>query len=460
MHASLGRSLIAAIWAVALAAAMQPTPAQQAPGSESFIVEDTSEGAEPAQDELPADEPVAGKQTAGEPDTEEAPSVSESPPSESDMDEPAAPELSNSVGITADSVAEVGSAPVTADTNAPKDAGCILERDTLDGVVEETYAPVHDEGTTIQVVNMPEAPPAREERSMRDYTVYPRFSAGLRLSYFHYSELFPADELIEFVQRHNSDIVRFVGWPKSDEHGVCEGIELEFVQPIPGTPLFLRPKLGAALGIMHTYDGSLQGERDSTPDTLIVTYEPYVDRKNNFFLHGGAHIGGGYFGDAVTALAFTGFDLHWWSRTFATSYFEEYYYWVNIPLGLLVDVALPGGWAIGFEPQVAFMLAGRMRAVLDFRGPFNRVSEFPPFELSYGVPFKKRYSFGFKASVRKRLSPLLSLRVVPSFEYYHFERSNVQQQYYSEGIAVVYEPASRTFTGGLGLDVMFHRRDW
>jgi len=425
---------IAAGIATSFAALAHPTRAQE-PGEESFIIEDTTGHAETA-------EPKTAEPKTTEPKTTE-PKTTETDTTDTGLAETETP------GTQA------------TEAEQPEETGYILEEQSLDSTVEETYVPASETTETTETTETAEtaetAAPKTEKprsgwRSMKRYDPHRWFSAGLRLSYFHYAEIFPTDEVWEFLEHDafGNEIDSIIGWPKSTEHGVCEGFELEMMQQIPGTPLFIRPRIGAALGLMHTYDGSTQAITDSIPGTAI--YLPITDRKNNFFAQGAFHIGGGYLSQGITVLLFSGLHLRWWSRTFRGSSEEEYYYWADMPVGLILDVGLPKGWGISFEPQLAFMLGGRMQIAID--GP-----DIPSVRLSDNIAFLDRNSFRIAAAVRKRLAPLISLRLSPYFEYYHFEKSNEARLLEPTGAEwIFYEPASRTFIGGIGLDVRFHRK--
>jgi hypothetical protein len=71
--------------------------------------------------------------------------------------------------------------------------------------------------------------------------------------------------------------------------------------------------------------------------------------------------------------------------------------------------------------------------------------------------FGERLSYAVSLSVQVRVAPALSLRLAPWFEYYHFEKSNVD--YIDNDPALpFFEPASRTIWGGLAIDFVVHRR--
>ncbi|MBD3243465.1 MAG: hypothetical protein GF331_22940 [Chitinivibrionales bacterium] len=297
-------------------------------------------------------------------------------------------------------------------------------------------------------------------RSSRDD--YTGFSVGLRLGYFYYAEQFPRDEARELL-----GIEKVEGQPKSSEYGLCEGLELDLVQRIAGTPLFVRPRLSAFLGLMHQYDGSTQSSRVEGSDTIAV-YEPYEMKKNNFFLRAGIEFGGGHFGRALAVTGFTGVDVRLWSRALSRQE-TEYYSWYNLPVGLALYVNVPNEWRLGLEARAYFMIYGQMHYTFDSPGPFGSDPiEAPPVRLSDEISFGRRVSVRIEVPIQKRLGNAVSLRFYPYFEYYSFGRSNVDSMtidgdYFYDmepGIhkGAFYEPASDTYNGGLSVDLVIHFR--
>lgn len=334
-------------------------------------------------------------------------------------------------------------------------------------------APATDAGT-IEVVEEQDEPkpvvlplPPEKETKLRtgrsSRTDYAGISIGLRLAYFAYNELFPMEETLEFL-----GVDRIQGQPKSSEFGLCEGLELDLMGRIPGSPMFIRPRLSGFLGIMHRYDGSTQADVQVIGGDTVAVYEPAEMRKNNYFLRGSLELGGGHFGKKGAITVFTGIDARLWSRTFSRQE-KEYYYWCNLPLGLAMHANNNKGWRFGLEMRAFFMIGGAMHYVYDQPGLFSTSPiEAPPVYLSNEIPFARRFSWRVELPIQKRLGNALSLRFYPYFEYYHFGRSNIDTMTidpdylysYEPGSNLVpfYEPASDTYIGGLSLDLMLHFR--
>ncbi len=288
---------------------------------------------------------------------------------------------------------------------------------------------------------------------------------GPRLAYYYYYERFPAAE------RALTEPVGYPveGEPKSSEHGICEGLQLEYLAALPGDVVFLRPRLGGYLGLLHKYDGSTQGQLVEdwwTGDTSLV-YEPVESRKSNFFLWGALDIGAGYLSPAWGIALWSGIELRLWSRHLdMLGRAKEYYYWASAPVGVLAYVDVSPKVRLGADAAATFFLAGNMAISEGGMGPSPSGIDWPAVHMSDSVSAAERLGVRVALPVQVRTGTALSLRITPWFEYYHFEKSNLDSviaydDYYypPRRVSVVfYEPASRSFWWGLALDFVVHRR--
>lgn len=217
------------------------------------------------------------------------------------------------------------------------------------------------------------------------------------------------------------------------------------------------------LGLFHTYDGSSQADTFSTPDgTVVARYEPIEDRKSNFFFHGGFDIGAGALKRNFGIAGYSGLELRLWKRAFRGS-MSEYYYWANLPLGIIAYVNAGPSVRFGIDARIAFMLGGDMQ--ISF-GRLERQYDvtIPAVALSENQDFGKRYSGRVALPVEFMTRPTLSIRLTPWFEAYAFGKSNidtlsVRDEYgYEEMAGPFYEPASETFWGGIEVMFVIHRR--
>ncbi len=466
MHAHTTRRLAAV--AVTLFVGAQITMGQ-AEGTleESYIVEDTGSAA--GQQAHASDEPAAGDssaETGGAIREVDGPAEAEGVRQTQGPHEVDGPrEVGESGGSTdhddGDEPPRVRPAPRQPVTKPLRPAEPV-ERSPDAGTIEVVETERQGEKPAVLPLAPEKASKIKTGRSARDD--YAGISIGLRLGYFAYNEIFPEDETLEFL-----GVDRVEGVPKSSEYGLCEGLELDLMGRIPGSPMFVRPRLSGYLGIMHRYDGSTQADiREDVNGDTVAVYEPAQMRKNNYFLRGSVELGGGHFGRKGALTIFTGLDMRLWSRTFSRQE-KEYYYWLNLPLGLAMHLNGNNGWRYGLETRVFFMAYGAMQYVYDTPGMFSTSPiDAPAVELSNEIPFGRRVSVRIEVPIQKRVGNALSLRFYPYFEYYHFGRSNVDTMridqdydYYSEpGYDVVpfYEPASHTYVGGLSVDLVIHFR--
>jgi len=277
-------------------------------------------------------------------------------------------------------------------------------------------------------------------------------AVGLRLSYFYYHELFPLQEVIE-----DFGVDRIDGEPKSAEHGLCEGLYLEMVRRLPHAEVFVRPKLGAFLGLLHQYDGSTQAEIWNDSGEWVAEFRPADGVKNNYFLNLGMDIGTGLLRPVRGLALWTGISGSLWKRSLWGD--AEYYYWFDLPLGVWGYTSAGSRWLLGLEVSVDFMLGGWMKIFLGAE-PGEQAPDIPAVRLSDGVPFGRRASLNVALPFEVRAGRTAGVRFVPWFEYYHFEKSNeecLDGDCGQAGGRWFYEPASRTFIWGLGTDIVIHR---
>jgi len=246
---------------------------------------------------------------------------------------------------------------------------------------------------------------------------------------------------------------------------VVEPVDARGRRPVRPDVVFLRPKLSAFLGLRHTYDGSTQGlPRISGSDTFAV-YLPLESHKNNYYLNGALDVGGGLLKDAWGAALWSGIDLRLWSRHLDVG-FKEYYYWMNVPIGLLACVDVSPHARLGIESNITLFVGVYMHAV-DSSGPGRNSSapDYPAVHLGDSMSSQERIGFAVSLPMQFRVAPAMSLRLKPWFEFYHFEKSNVDSvmtyggDMYSEPeYQWFYEPASKSYWWGLAIDFVIHRR--
>jgi hypothetical protein len=303
----------------------------------------------------------------------------------------------------------------------------------------------------------PVAAPARAPGKVVLRDGYSGLGIGLRLAWFHYNEILPIDELLDLLGASAIE-----GTPKSTEYGALEGLEFEYTARMKNPVMFVRSRLGVYLGLLNHYDGSTQAQAPTTPGDSVWTVDPVEVTKNNYFFKGALEIGAGRFDETFSVTGFTGIDARLWSRTFPGP-MVEYYYWVNLPVGVGVSFSPPGGWQVGIDARLYFMLAGEMQYRREEPGPRGIVyATAPAVELSYNAAFGERISYRVDIPITKRVGSTVSLRLCPVFEYYHFGKSNYARmiEYDEYGNAVqtasFVEPASDTYWWTLNFDVLVH----
>lgn len=330
---------------------------------------------------------------------------------------------------------------------------CAFPADAQDSFITEDTTVAPDPPAAVVPVEPGDTPPERTppRRFRRDG--YSGLGIGLRLGYFHYDEILPEGEVLRLLEADSLD-----GTPKSTEHGLLEGLEVNCRLRIPKTPLFGRAYGGAYLGLLNKYDGSTQAELN--PSDSVHYVDPLEFRKTNSFFRIGLEAGAGYFGKGGAALLFVGIDGRLWNRSFPGVEVEKYY-WTNLVFGLELLRSTPRNWQLGAVSRLYFMVKGAMQYEAERRGIAGApLVDAPAVELSHYVPFWRRTSFRLEFPARKRFTDRLSLRMYPWFEYYHFGKSETQvmTNLTDATQATFLEPASDTYRWGLNLDVLLHFR--
>jgi hypothetical protein len=291
-------------------------------------------------------------------------------------------------------------------------------------------------------------------------------SFGLSLDYLYYNEDIDLnDEIRSFTDRFGRP-PQFFGAPKSTEYGFALGLHGRAAFYSLENKLFLRPRAALLLGFGNTYDGSLQGQPvlNSTGDTIGLGYAPYKFTKNNFFLHAACDLGYSFPYFKFPFVIYTGLDFKLWYRDLIDNqgvlYYttnvanSETYYWLGVPLGVLVTRPVSQKLVLGMDASVTVMLAGGMSVAMT-------AADGSPLKYP-GVALGNRASLKAELFVQKKVDDRLSMRFAPYFLWYAFGKSNTETASSGGGASdnqTFFEPPSNSFLAGFILtwDVLWKR---
>lgn len=248
-------------------------------------------------------------------------------------------------------------------------------------------------------------------------------ATGSSLSWLYYKEHPDINPIIR--QFRNLYLIQpsIIGTPKSNEYGAVMGFNLDIARFVQKPHLFVRSRFALLLGIANTYDGSLQPVADTAGGTGSIVFTPKTEQKNNIFICGGIDVGPAFADAKCPWTAYTGLDLKVWYRDMTSSSEQsaggsssELYYWLSVPLGMIITKPVSPRLLLGCEPRVDFMFYGRMQASEsdENTGSVN----FPALTLG------NRASFRVDAFLQTRLGSTVSLRFGPYVMLYGFAQSN------------------------------------
>lgn len=272
-------------------------------------------------------------------------------------------------------------------------------------------------------------------------------SVGPMLMFVYYDEKFPPEDLIEMY-----GISKTVGEPKSTEYGSNLGVRVSY-RRVFDNGLLIYPKIKLLLGPDTQYDGSTQGEPVVDPmsgDTVAYEFEPAEMKKDNLFVNGTVGLGYMFRPDNINIGLTVGVDARFWNRDLSGG-IRELYYWINVPVSLIIENAPIKGWQFGSEITGLFMVAGAM----DIRFPriYNAFSDVTYPTLKLG----NRAGLQAILYIRKFFNKdRFGVELSGIGEYYSFGKSPIEDvidEYDGEVIGKVREPGSTTLW--LGGNVRF-----
>jgi|WetSurMetagenome_2_1015567.scaffolds.fasta_scaffold00142_21 hypothetical protein len=281
-------------------------------------------------------------------------------------------------------------------------------------------------------------------------------SAGVSLSWLYYAEETDVAEVARnFENAYGYAPQRITGAPKSTEYGVIEGIHLAATLFNWQNKLIVRPKGGLLVGFGNTYDGSTQAQPvlNASGDSAIgFEFYPVKFQKTNVFFFAGCDAGYALPYGALPCFIYTGLDFKLWYRNLISNQYVLYasggsnwetYYWLSVPLGVMLSHPVNGRVVVGMDASVNFMVYGAMQVGMDAGAS----------SVSYpAVVLGNRPSARIELFVEKKRDNRPGLKFAPYFLYYGFARSNEAAA--SDG-ETFFEPSSNSFLFGATLSWEF-----
>ncbi len=295
---------------------------------------------------------------------------------------------------------------------------------------------------------------------------------GPGFGYLYYDEIFVKEDIIKLLELGGLyiDSLAFDGEPKSTEYGICPGISFSYQYIGDDLPISVSiPNLSLVFGISNTYDGATQDSLliDTTgPVKFAVNMiSPYEFTKTNIFLSYGFSLGYLFVINKVQLHVFLGFDLRMWIRNLENKSETpsglriknyERYNWIYVPVNAVFDYSVSDKFTVGAQITANLMTRGTMQIVYRIRDNFGGSAELDADKVKLG----KRMGYYGAIIFNMRLSPRIGMKLTPYFEYYQFGKSNVGTMQWKGAIVSnrghFYEPASKTFWGGLSFKLMFY----
>ena len=311
----------------------------------------------------------------------------------------------------------------------PPDSVAAADTVRLDAAKDSTTESPLPAATAAETVT----PPADAGQPIRPFTLFDYgevISFGFSLDYLYYNENVDLSEEISNFTYHFRKAPLFSGAPKSTEYGFLIGLRGGGTFYSLENKLFLRPRAAVLLGFNNTYDGSLQGQPllNSTGDTTGISYDPYKFTKNNFFLHAGCDLGYSFPLVNFPFVIYTGLDFKLWYRDLMASqdvlYYaagvanSETYYWLGVPLGVLVTRPVNPKLVVGMDASATVMLTGGMNVTMTAGD--GSAANYP------AVTLGNRTSLKLELFAQNKLSDRLAVKFAPYFMWYSFGKSNIE----------------------------------
>jgi hypothetical protein len=298
-------------------------------------------------------------------------------------------------------------------------------------------------------------PPADAGQPVRPFTLFDYsevISFGLSVDYLYYNENVDLSDEIRNFTYHFGRAPLFSGAPKSTEYGFLVGLRGGGTFYSQENKLFLRPRAALLLGFGNTYDGSLQAQPTlgNTGDTVGLEYDPYKFTKNNFFLHAGCDLGYSFPRFNFPFVIYFGLDFKLWYRDLLASqdvlYYaagvanSETYYWLGLPLGVLVTRPVNPKLLLGMDASATVMLTGGMSVTMTASD--GSAANYP------AVTLGNRTSLKLELFAQNKLNDRLAVKFAPYFMWYGFGKSNIETATSGSDAQTFFEPSSDSYLMG------------
>ena len=303
-----------------------------------------------------------------------------------------------------------------------------------------------------------EAQPVYSEPPTRPFSLFDYgeiISFGVSVDYLYYKEEIDISDEIQSFKDYFGRPPQIQGAPKSTEYGFLIGLHLGGQFYSLENKLWARPEVTALLGFGNTYDGSLQSQLliNGNGDTVGLEYDPYKFNKNNFFVHAGCEVGYTFSNPVAPFALYSGLDFKLWYRNLIDNqgllYYStniansETYYWLGLPLGVLLTCPVSPKLVLGLDANATFMLTGNMGVTMTSSDgtPIN----FP------NVTLGNRTSLNIALFMEKLLNEQLSIKFSPYLSWYGFGKSNTETASAGSASETFYEPPSSSYLFGATL---------
>lgn len=296
-----------------------------------------------------------------------------------------------------------------------------------------------------------------------EWSLYPvnTIFLGPHFGYIYYEEIFDLNDMKKLAEMDGIVIDSFIGEPKSTEHGLCPGITFSYRYIGEKVPISVSfPHLTLLFGFGNTYDGSYQ-ELDTVGTVIIDEFSPASFTKTNFFLSFGFGLGYLFIIKKFQLHVTSGINGRMWVRSLVersevpaglnVKNYEQYSHFY-IPLNAEIKYPVTDKFSIGAHVGLSYMIYGKMQIVFRISDDYGNSIELD------AEPVKLGNKFGGTIALllEPRPSRKVGFRIAPYFKYYEFGKSNIGIMELEGDQAHFYEPASKTFWGGLLFNVMFY----
>lgn len=337
-------------------------------------------------------------------------------------------------------------------------------QDPFDTVAVDTIIADSYYDRTTSRIQSPVPPQQINEDKQSSYPFH-TISLGPHLGYIHYDEIFHENEMKALALMDGIVIDSFAGVPKSTEYGFCPGLSFSYCYTGKKVPIFFSiPTLTLLLGVGNTYDGST-GSVDSTSSGVVAEFNPYTFTKTNLYMRYGFDLGYLFIVKKFHLRISTGFEQRIWRRNLVDRSdipegirVKDYerYSWISIPVNTVLYYLANDKFTIGAEFGTKFMVYGKMQIVFSISNNYEKIET-----EADAVKLGNRVGCYGALLLEPRISRKVGLRIAPYFEYYRFGKSNTGTKRYVGNIVNnepthFYEPASKTFWGGLAFDILIY----